>query len=126
MTIYAEVNNHLLAKIAGKGYCRERGKGQSRREEAVSDDLEDRVTQAVNKQKGESLALTTLLMAILRVLSPEQRAAALREFDTECEAARAVLLHSQSEDLIQGFETAVGAVNGGRPASISYAKAPTA
>ena len=77
----------------------------------MKDDLEARVSAATNRQKGEALALTSLLMAVLRSMPAEQLAAALREFDTECEAARAALLHAPSDELIQGFEVAAKAVN---------------
>lgn len=73
----------------------------------------DRIIQALNEQKGESIALTCRVVALLRGITMDQRSAVVRAFDTECESARVGLLHSgASDEVIRGFETALQALNG--------------
>jgi hypothetical protein len=78
----------------------------------MSDEI-DRIIQTINEQKGEMLAHNCLIISLLRAFPLDHRSVALREFDTECDIARTVLLNSSvPEVLLKSFENHVGAVNG--------------
>ena len=76
-------------------------------------DAIDRIIQTMNQQKGELLSHNCLILSLLRALPRDRQAAALQEFDTECNIARTVLLNSEApDDVLQSFELHVSAVNG--------------
>ncbi len=75
------------------------------------DDL-DKAIKALNEQKGNVMALSCLLMGVLRALPYWQRVNALREFDTEAELARTVLLNSKvHDDVLNGFDQQLASLN---------------
>lgn len=71
-----------------------------------------KLIDVVHAQKGELAFLQTLVLALLRSLSFEQRGEAIREFDKEVEAARSVLLYSVApEEVLASFEHHVKNLN---------------
>ena len=74
--------------------------------------LEEGIIQKLNQQKGESMGLQAMVVAILRSLPAEQRAQVLQEFDTEIRHARDVLAYSAVPDeVIQGLDGYVSTMN---------------
>ena len=75
-------------------------------------DVIDRIIETINQQKGELLAHNCLVIGLLRGMPLDHRADALREFDTECDVARNVLLNSSVPDVVlKSFEENVSAIN---------------
>jgi hypothetical protein len=65
----------------------------------------------MNEDQGWLIALNCLVFGVLRALPPEIRVAALREFGTEVDVARVVLLNSRSPDaLLKAFEDRVAGI----------------
>ncbi len=70
----------------------------------MKDEIE-RITAALNNQKGELIGVHSMMAALVRVLSPADLARVLGEFDTEVAHARSTLAYSPvPEEVIAGFE----------------------
>jgi hypothetical protein len=58
------------------------------------------VTRSVEVERGQAIALQTLLIAMLRSMPMDQRLLALRQFDTDRDAARTALVKSNASDAV--------------------------
>jgi len=75
------------------------------------DDI-DRIIQKLNEQKGEILAMSNLVLSIVRALPIDLQAKVLTEFDKEREITKTVLLNSSApDDVLRSFDNIVEAFN---------------